>query len=108
VSTPIKVTPALDTICVGHSSIVNATLIHPYFLHIVTAGIEKDIRLHSPTQNSPCCKDMELTPTDVRQLGKNEEADRIVYLRTLAGFHTPDALDYDEDPEQTTIMMFDQ
>jgi hypothetical protein len=51
---------------------------------------------------------MELTPTDVRQLGEDEEADRMVYLRALAGFHSPDPMDDDEDPERTTIMMFDQ
>lgn len=91
----------------GHSSIVNATLIHPHFLHIVTAGIEKDIRLHSPTPTSPCSRDMELTNTDVRELGDDEEADRMAYLRALPGLHGPEALDDDEDPERTTIMMFD-
>jgi hypothetical protein len=51
---------------------------------------------------------MGLTPTDVRQLGDDEEADRMVYLRALAGLHGADAMDDDDDPERTTIMMFDQ
>jgi hypothetical protein len=50
---------------------------------------------------------MELTPTDVRQLGDNEDADRMVYLRAL-GLRGTDAMDDDEDPERTAIMMFDQ
>jgi len=93
-------------VLLGHSSIVNTTLIHPHLLYIATAGIERDIRLHSPTPNSPCSKNMQLTPTDVRQLGDNEDANRIVYLRALAGL--PDAMDDDDNPERTTIMMFDQ
>ena len=92
----------------GHNSIVNTTLIHPHLLHIVTAGIEKDILLHSPTPNSPCSKDMELTPTDVRQLSSDGDMDRIVYLRALTGFHGSDAMDDDDDPERMTIRMFDQ
>ena len=51
---------------------------------------------------------MELTPTDVRQLGDDEDADRMVFLRALAGLQGIDAIDEDEDPERTTIMMFDQ
>lgn len=51
---------------------------------------------------------MELTNTDVRELGDDEEADRMAYLRALPGLHGPEALDDDEDPERTTIMMFDQ
>jgi hypothetical protein len=51
---------------------------------------------------------MELTPIDVRQLGDDEDADRTVFLRALAGFHGIDAMDEDDDPERTTIMMFDQ
>lgn len=101
-------TVILFTAYPGHNSIINSTLIHPHFLHIVTAGIENDIRLHSPTPNSPCSKDMALTPTDVRQLGDDEDADRMVFLRALAGFHGVDVMDEDEDPERTTIMMFDQ
>jgi hypothetical protein len=51
---------------------------------------------------------MELTPTDVRQLGDDENADRTVLLRALASIHGIDTMDEDEDPERTTIMMFDQ
>lgn len=51
---------------------------------------------------------MELTPTNVRQLGDDEDADRMVYLRALAGLHGPDVMDDEEDLERTTIMMFDQ
>ena len=36
----------------GHESIVNSALIHPHHPYILTAGIERYIRLHSPTASS--------------------------------------------------------
>ncbi|KAH9991247.1 WD40 repeat-like protein [Russula vinacea] len=37
----------------GHLSIVNSTLIHPVLPLIATAGIERQVVLHSPTPNTP-------------------------------------------------------
>ncbi|RDB14747.1 DDB1- and CUL4-associated factor 5 [Hypsizygus marmoreus] len=88
----------------GHKSIVNSVVFHPHLLHIVTSGVERDIVLHSPTPSSPCCAKLELTPTEVRSLGVDEQEDRIVYFRALAGFGM---LLENEDSERATIMMFD-
>ncbi|KAF9464101.1 WD40 repeat-like protein [Collybia nuda] len=91
----------------GHKSIVNSTLIHPHFLHILTSGIEKDILLHSPTAISPCSNDMQLTSTDVRALSGDDDEDRTIYFRALTGHHEPDSMDNDEDSETVTVRMFD-
>ena len=88
----------------GHQSIVNSVLFHPSLLHIVTAGIERHVILHSPTKSSPCVKDLTFTPTSVRRLpaGSPEEHGR--FLRALSsGLGTNDP---DEDAE--TIALFDE
>jgi WD repeat-containing protein 22 len=85
---------------------VNTTLIHPDLPYIVTAGIEKDVILHSPKPSSPCFNDMQRSPTEVRTLGSDAAADRAAYIRALTEF---DMVGGDqEDPEIMTIMMFDQ
>lgn len=87
---------------------MNTTLIHPHFLHIVTSGIEKRIVLHSPTSSSPCTQNLFRTPTDVRRLSDDDEEDRNVYFRALAGFHIDALGDEAEVSERTIISMFDQ
>ncbi|KAF8500795.1 hypothetical protein F5888DRAFT_1888110 [Russula emetica] len=52
----------------GHLSIVNTTLIHPVLPLIATAGIERQVVLHSPTPNTPWATDLPLTPTVTRSL----------------------------------------
>lgn len=89
----------------GHDSIVNTILFHPYFLHVVTSGIEKNIILHSPTPSSPCTFNLEKTPLGVRQLSDNSEEDQHVYYRALTGFNPISDTDTNE---RTTISMFDQ
>ncbi|KAF8798922.1 WD40 repeat-like protein [Phlegmacium glaucopus] len=92
----------------GHKTIVNTAVFHPHFLHVVTAGVEKTIHLHSPTPSSPCTQDLSLSPLDVRQLNERDNhEDRLVYLNALMGAR---ALDEDEDEdagERQTICFFD-
>lgn len=97
----------------GHKTIVNTAVFHPHFLHVVTAGVEKSIHLHSPTPSSPCTQDLSLTPLDVRQLNERDErADRQIYLDALRGDRTIDDDDNDNDDggagERQTICFFDQ
>ncbi|KAL0069092.1 hypothetical protein AAF712_003778 [Marasmius tenuissimus] len=97
-------TPA--AILKGHDSIVNTAVMHPHLPLIATAGIERDICLHSPTPSAPFMHDMKLTPTEVRQLRKEstqEERDALLQNLLL------DASDHDVDDreEQETINLFD-
>jgi len=52
----------------GHLSIVNTTLIHPVLPLIATAGIERQVVLHSPTPNTPWATNLPLTPAMTRSL----------------------------------------
>ncbi|KAH9480635.1 DDB1- and CUL4-associated factor 5 [Psilocybe cubensis] len=90
---PVELSTPLDRLT-GHNSIVNTTLFHPHFLHIVTAGVENSILLHSPTPSSPCTQNLQRSPENVRVL-KDEDAeeDRRLYYRTLLGAHSPHAED---------------
>lgn len=72
-------------------------------LHVVTAGIEKDIILHSPTPGSPCTQDLRETPRDVRSIGDDDDEDRLIYFQSLVG-----ALRDEDRDEERTIRMFDQ
>ena len=92
------------TFYLGHKSIINSTLIHPDLPYIITSGVEKNILLHSPTSSSPSCSNMQRTPEEVRALGEDDTADRIMYMQALAGFDVVSG----EDSETMTIMMFDQ
>lgn len=87
----------------GHRSIVNTVLFHPRLLHVVTAGVEKVIILHSPTPGSPCTHDLDETPPDVRAVSDHADEDRNIYLRSLTG-----QLSDDDRNEEHTIRMFDQ
>ncbi|KAK2465717.1 hypothetical protein APHAL10511_002261 [Amanita phalloides] len=88
----------------GHRSIVNATAVHPYLLHIATAGIERNVILHSPTPSSPCTQNLTRTPTETRVLSNGSEIDRVTYLRALRGAPMEGEAD---DPDSATISMFD-
>lgn len=92
----------------GHHSIVNTTVIHPHFLHIVTSGIERHIILHSPTPASPCSQNLEPTPTDVRRISAEGEDDRDTYFRALVGLRQSDSEDEAENSERSTMSLFDQ
>lgn len=91
----------------GHESIVNSTLIHPHLPYIVTAGVEKNVVLHSPKASSPCCTDMQLTSPNVRNLDADGTADRTAYVRALTDFDIVTG-EESEDSETMTIRMFDQ
>lgn len=87
----------------GHKSIVNSVLFHPGLLHIVTAGIERHVILHSPTKSSPCTKDLGITPTAVRALPVGSPDDHSRFLRAIfTGLGTNEV---DEDME--TVALFD-
>ncbi|KAM6494060.1 WD40-repeat-containing domain protein [Amanita muscaria] len=89
----------------GHRSIVNTSAVHPYMLHVATAGIEHCIILHSPTPSSPCTQDLADTPTETRSLSQDGDVDRAAYFRALHGHHLP-VIETD-DPDRMTISMFD-
>jgi len=90
----------------GHNSIVNTMIFHPHFLHVVTAGIEKDIVLHSPTPTSPCAQNLQPSPTNVRRLSDEvEEEDRINYLSALLDSGSTTVGDLAS--ERQTISLFD-
>lgn len=83
---------------------MNSVLFHPSLLHIVTAGIERHVIVHSPTKSSPCTNDLALTPTTVRALPVGSPEDQTRYLRAISmGLETND---FDEDAE--TVALFDE
>ncbi|ESK95196.1 wd repeat domain 22 [Moniliophthora roreri MCA 2997] len=90
----------------GHDSIVNSTLIHPYFPLVVTAGVERDIRLHNPTKSAPFSQEMELSPVRARQLSDSSTAAeaRVINALLLGGIDPVDA----DDSERDTIRLFDR
>jgi WD repeat-containing protein 22 len=81
-----------STLLSGHQSIVNTTLMHPHFPHIVTSGIERHILLHSPSQSSPCSQNLKLTP-EVRNLPVLSDRERMELRRNF--FVGPDFDDED-------------
>ena len=83
---------------------MNSVLFHPSLLHIVTAGIERHVILHSPTKSSPCAKDLTFTPTSVRGLPAGSPEDHNRYLRAVSSNLVTN--DLDEDAE--TIALFDE
>lgn len=83
---------------------MNSVLFHPSLLHIVTAGIERHVILHSPTKSSPCVKDLTFTPTLVRGLPAGSPEDHNRYLRAVSSNLVTN--DLDEDVE--TIALFDE
>jgi len=83
---------------------VNSVLFHPSLLHIVTAGIERHVILHSPTKSSPCVRDLSFTPTSVRALPVGSPEYHSPFFRAASsGLATSD---FDEDAE--TIALFDE
>ncbi|KAF8903180.1 WD40-repeat-containing domain protein [Gymnopilus junonius] len=96
------------SILVGHNSIVNTALFHPHYLHVVTAGVEKKIILHSSTQSSPCTQNLQLSPSTVRKLDDQEsERDRAIFFTSLdSGGLQPTDITEDID-ERQTLSIFD-
>jgi hypothetical protein len=92
----------------GHLSIVNTVIMHPTMPHIVTAGVERHILVHSPTSSSPCVQDMEPTDTFVRQIPEETSRDRSRYIRALTEEHPTLRTEEDPENEWETILLFDQ
>ena len=83
---------------------MNSVLFHSSLLHIVTAGIERHVILHSPTKSSPCAKDLTFTPQSVRALPAGSTEDHSRFFRAMSlGLYTNDL---DEDAE--AIALFDE
>ncbi|KIM43179.1 hypothetical protein M413DRAFT_18290 [Hebeloma cylindrosporum] len=92
----------------GHKSIVNTALFHPHFLHVVTAGVEKNLILHSPTPSSPCTQNLPPSPANVRELrNEDDDEDRANYLSALLGVQPLTVGDVDEAAERQTLSLFD-
>ncbi|PPR07786.1 hypothetical protein CVT26_014971 [Gymnopilus dilepis] len=92
----------------GHNSIVNSALFHPHLLHVVTAGIEKKIILHSPRQSSPCSESLQLSPTTVRKLDDEaSERDREIFWSALESAALQPAGITDDNDERQTLSLFD-
>ncbi|KAF9483512.1 WD40 repeat-like protein [Pholiota conissans] len=92
----------------GHNSIVNTTIFHPYFLHVATSGVERNIILHSPTPSSPCTQNLQRSPADVRQLNNDEdEHDRSNYLAAILSVGHSTVGDVDDESEAQTLSLFD-
>lgn len=94
----------------GHKSIVNTTMIHPSFLHILTSGVERHIVLHSTAESSPCATNMFQTDLSVRNLPDGNTEDQERFLRVLHyGSHpTIDENGDESGDELDTIPLFDQ
>ncbi|TBU37170.1 WD40 repeat-like protein [Dichomitus squalens] len=90
----------------GHDSIVNTALCHPHHPYILTAGIERFIRLHSPTEASPCTEPMLPTPKTVRTVSFSNPSSRELFLRAVGMVDDPDVEEDDDDSQ--SIALFDQ
>lgn len=99
-------TRSLQLTCTrGHDSIVNTALIHPYRPYILTAGIERYIRLHSPTEASPCTEPLSLTPTEFRSITTALPSNRDLFVHAMGMANEPIE---DDDDDSQAIALFDQ
>ncbi|KAI0661984.1 WD40 repeat-like protein [Cubamyces menziesii] len=90
----------------GHDSIVNTALIHPHRPYLFTAGIERFVRLHSPTSITPSTEALPLTPQTVRAVPPTDPNSRQLLLRAM-GLIDDDEVDEPDDDSQA-IALFDQ
>lgn len=91
----------------GHDSIVNTALCHPYEPYILTAGIERFIRLHSPTATSPSTEPLLPTPKTVRTIASSSPGSHDIFLRAMGLLDDAGLGDQDDDDSQS-IALFDQ
>ncbi|PIL22436.1 hypothetical protein GSI_15124 [Ganoderma sinense ZZ0214-1] len=89
----------------GHDSIINTALCHPYEPYILTAGIERYIRLHSPTAASPSTEPLVPTPKAVRTIASSSPGAHDVFLRAMGML---DETDLDDSDDSQSIALFDQ
>ncbi|KAH9969822.1 WD40 repeat-like protein [Russula dissimulans] len=104
---PKELSTPLTRLC-GHLSIVNSTLIHPVLPLIATAGIERQVLLHSPTSSTPWGSNLLPTPTTTRPLpsGGPTPADPSV-LRLLMRLSTIMEADESIGEDARSIAYFD-
>ncbi|KAI9058253.1 WD40 repeat-like protein [Trametes sanguinea] len=89
----------------GHDSIVNTAFIHPDRPYLLTAGIERFIRLHSPTSATPSTEPLLPTPQEVRAVPPTDPNSRRLLLRAMGLIDDP-ADEADDDSQ--AIALFDQ
>ncbi|KAH9847949.1 WD40 repeat-like protein [Lenzites betulinus] len=92
----------------GHDSIVNSALIHPTRPYLLTAGIERFVRLHAPRPHAPCTT---RTPTDVRAVPPSDANSRVLLLRAMGIIDDPGPAEEEGGPEgsdKQAIALFDQ
>lgn len=89
---------------------MNAVVMHPSLLHIVTSGIERHVFLHSPTPVSPVASQLSETPSETRRLGEQSLEDLARVQRTLLlGSHPTLHEEIDEaGDDEEVISLFDQ
>lgn len=95
-----------NILVVGHDSIVNTALIHPDRPYLLTAGIERYIRLHSPASASPSTEPLDLTPQEVRTVAASDPHSRTLLLRAMGIID--DTVDEDDEDDGNAIALFDQ
>ena len=74
-------------------------------MHIVTAGVERDMVLHGPAPSSPCTSGLGTTDRNVRKILPMEPEDRERVFRALS---TALGQDSNDTEELETIALFDQ
>lgn len=57
----------------GHKSMIRTVHFHPFEPYILTAGIERDVLVHSPSKITPACGDLVRTPRQVRKSSSRSE-----------------------------------
>lgn len=85
---------------------MNTALIHPDRPYLLTAGIERYIRLHSPTSASPSTEPLALTPPEVRAVAASDPHSRTLLLRAMGIIDDP--VDEDDEDDRDAIALFDQ
>ena len=91
----------------GHESIVNTALFHPHRPLLLTAGIERYVRLHGPVAATTCTAPLERTPTEVRVVPSSQPNSRELFLRAMGIIDDQEEVVGDDDDRQA-IALFDQ
>jgi len=86
-------------------SIVNSALIHPHLPLVATAGVERNVFLHSPTSSTPYTQDLEIIPCHVRRWTDSTAEDEYEIMQWISSSSRSAA----EDAEELkTLSFFDQ
>ncbi|KZT44597.1 WD40 repeat-like protein [Sistotremastrum suecicum HHB10207 ss-3] len=88
-----------------HRSIINTSLFHPTLPHIVTAGVESGILIHSPFPTAPFSQRLERTDLAVREPSEANERGARIYASSLVSSNaTADEAENDDH----VIALFDE